>query len=388
MTPEEYISIYERYMAGECTEEEKQILKNYCSEINDSDLSWNTHDMGDKEELGKKLLEQLQRHLRNEEPVQKGKSLFPFLKYAAAILVSAVSYYIIYTNYQSGKSSTPATVEVIAPAPALDIAPGGNKAILTLSNGAKVTLDDAAKGMIARQGKTSLHKQVDGSLEYIADAIAEDEPIEYNTVTTPRGGQYKITLPDGSNVWLNASSSIRFPTRFFGKTREVEVTGEIYFEVHKNPSLPFHITANAQTIEVLGTTFNLMAYDDELEIKTTLVEGAVKVSNTQGTILLRPGEQSICNKAKQTLKVTPADVDEALAWKTGQFIFNDEDLQSIMRKVGRWYDVEVDIKEEVKHKRFTGGMSRFENASRVLNMLQLTGAIHFKIEERRIKVMP
>jgi transmembrane sensor len=390
MTEDEYIKLYEKHLAGQCTPEEEEILKDFQDDFTLKDHPWDTEALGDQQEMEQRLLEQLQRRLHPLGGVnEKNNVRWLFWRYAAAVLLVGLSSYGLYLYYRPAQPPVLA-VEKVQPKPAPDIAPGGDKAILTLSDGAQVVLNDAGKGLVAQQGKTALRKQADGQLEYITDASAEksaEEEIGYNTVTTPRGGQYQITLPDGSRVWLNASSSIRFPTRFFGNERRVETTGEVYFEVHKDPSFPFHVSSNGHHVEVLGTTFNVMAYDDEAHIKTTLVEGSVKVSNTQETLLLKPGEQSVVHRKKETLKVVRADLDEALAWKTGQFIFNDEDLESIMRKVARWYDVEIDFKENFRNLRFTGGMSRFENVSGVLNMLELTGTVHFAIKERRIEVM-
>jgi len=389
MTEDEYITLYEKSLAGQCTPEEEKILKDFQDDFSLKDHPWDTERLGDRQAMEQQLLEQLQQRLQSpDETVEKNNVRSLFWRSAAAVLLVGLSsaLYIYYRPVQKPALA----VETVQPKPAPDIAPGGDKAILTLSDGAQVVLNDAGKGLVAQQGKTALCKRADGQLEYITDASAgkdAEEKIGYNTVTTPRGGQYQITLPDGSRVWLNASSSIRFPTRFFGNERRVETTGEVYFEVHKDPSLPFHVSTDGHDIEVLGTTFNLMAYDDEPHIKTTLVEGSVKVTNLQQTQLLKPGEQSIALKEKETLKVVRADLDEALAWKTGQFIFNNEDLESIMRKVARWYDVEIDFKENFRDLRFTGGMSRFENVSGVLKMLELTGTVHFTIKERRIEVM-
>ena len=391
MTEDEYIKLYAKYLAGQCTPEEEKIIKNFQDDFTLNDHPWDTEHLGDRQEMERRLLEQLQHRLHPlSGTVEKNNLRWIFWRPAAAALLVGLSSYGLYLYYRPVQKPAVAAVAKAQPKPAPDIAPGGDKAILTLSDGAQVVLNDADKGLVAQQGKTALRKQADGQLEYITDASAEKdtgEKIGYNTVTTPRGGQYQITVPDGSRVWLNASSSIRFPTRFFGSERLVETTGEVYFEVHKDPSFPFHVSTNGHDIEVLGTTFNLMAYEDEPHIKTTLVEGSVKVSNIEKTLLLKPGEQSIVHRKKETLRVIRADLDEALAWKTGQFIFNDEDLESIMRKVARWYDVEIDFKENFGNLRFTGGMSRFENVSGVLKMLELTGTVHFIIKERRIEVM-
>ncbi len=372
-------------MAGKCTAEEIKELMAYESEHDGETPVWDEAAMGNKQTLERQIFEGLEQRMNAGagQAHSRSRTLSIVWKAAAAVSIIGLSSYFIALNYR-----TPPPAIAVAPAPANDVEPGSNKAILTLSNGAQVVLNDAGKGVIAQQGNTKLTKQDDGTLAYTTGAAAHEAPIGYNTVATPRGGQYQITLPDGSGVWLNASSSIRFPTRFAGAERRVEVTGEIYFEVQKNASMPFRVIAYGQEIEVLGTTFNVMAYEDEPYIKTTLVEGSVHITNPHGSALLKPGEQCIYNIRKETIHITDADVDEALAWKTGQFIFNNEDLHSIMRKVARWYNIDVRYDENVKNARFTGGISRFENVSDILKMLELTGTVHFKIEERRVDVMP
>jgi transmembrane sensor len=237
------------------------------------------------------------------------------------------------------------------------------------------------------QGQTQVSKKNDGLLAYQSNSTAPVSQVLYNTISTPRGGQFEVALPDGTKVWLNAASSLRFPTAFTGKERDVELTGEAYFEVAKNKDLPFHVTSAGQVIEVLGTHFNINAYTDEKSIKTTLFEGSVRVAKNLKSAMLKPGEQSIVsNDDANTIRIADdVDADEVLAWKNGKFYFNDADVETVMRQVSRWYDVDIEYKGKSSADRFTGNFTRDLNLSKTLKLLEFTG-INFKIEGRKIIV--
>jgi transmembrane sensor len=263
------------------------------------------------------------------------------------------------------------------------IQPGSNKAVLTLGDGRTIILDNAASGQLASESGTTIVKMKDGEIAYNASTTTREQ-ITYNTIAIPRGGQYNLTLPDGTKVWLNAASTLRFPTRFTGNTREVELDGEAYFEVAKNQEMPFFVNAQEMKVKVLGTHFNVMAYKDEPEIITTLLEGKVKLSSTTRNVLLAPGEQGLFSA--NNFKVKKADLNEAVAWKNGYFIFNGENLSAIMRKISRWYDVDIDYNTHNGNLTYTGSVSRFKNISEVLKVLSLTGTVKFEIKERRVTV--
>jgi ferric-dicitrate binding protein FerR (iron transport regulator) len=285
-----------------------------------------------------------------------------------------------------------------AAASAHDALPGGNKAMLTLNDGSVIVLDSAKNGMLGEQGNAQVLKK-DGMLEYkkgnAQKAIGNTQlsaPVSYNTLSTPRGGQYQLVLPDGSKVWLNAASSIRFPTAFTGNEREVELTGEAYFEItshqlQSGKKMPFKVLVlSAGTdglnaaIEVLGTHFNVNAYKDEETIRTTLLEGKVKVAlrGVDKEAMLNPGEQAIMSM--RTIKtVHDIDTEEAVAWKNGLFFFDNVDIQTIMRQLSRWYKVSVVYNGKIPNRRFTGQVSRNANLSQVLKILELS-KIHFTIE--------
>lgn len=269
-----------------------------------------------------------------------------------------------------------------------ELVPGSNKAILTLANGTKVSLDDASNGKVSNQAGVQLTKTASGQLIYHLQNNSASSKISFNTIETPRGGQYQLILSDGTKIWLNANSSMKYPISFSKTERLVELKGEGYFEVAKNKKAPFKIISNNQVIEVLGTHFNVNSYPDEPHTKTTLIEGAVKVSgrSSQVYVLLKPGEQSSFHTNK--FEVKRVDTESAVAWKNGYFTFDKSTLESIMRQVSRWYDVEVNYQDNtVKEQVFSGNISRFENASQVLAILELTGLVHFKVEGRRITAM-
>lgn len=310
---------------------------------------------------------------------------------AAAVLLLALlpGLYYFYIRPGSQPSPQPAAQHYSG-----DIAPGGDKAVLTLADGSRILLDSATTGRLASQGNTVIKKLRDGRLTYNAGTAgsqtssSQTSAAAFNTITTPRGGQYRVTLPDGSNVWLNAASSLKFPAAFTGRERRVELSGEAYFEIEKDASRPFLVHSGGQTVEVLGTHFNISAYGDEPDVRTTLLEGSVKVTESASgkSRILSPGQEASV-AAGSGIRVTTADPALATAWKEGKFVFDGDNIQRIMRKIARWYDVEVVYEGNMENKNFSGSVSRFVNVSDVLRKLELTGTIHFKIEERRITAM-
>ncbi|HUC81115.1 MAG TPA: FecR domain-containing protein [Flavisolibacter sp.] len=266
-----------------------------------------------------------------------------------------------------------------------DVLPGGEKAVLVLANGEKIILDSAGNGMLTEQGTAKIIKLENGQLRYNA-AAGKGGEVVYNTIVTPRGGQYQIILPDETKVWLNASSSLRFPTAFVGKERRVEISGEAYFEVEKNPSQPFLVSINGGSeVEVLGTHFNIMAYADERVVKTTLLEGAVNFRNGAASKKLRPGQQ--VQLQNSTLKLEDnVDIDQVVAWKNGLFDFSDDVIPDIMRQLSRWYDIEVVYDGPVPEGHYAGAVRRQSNISEVLKMLELAGDVRFEIQGKKVTV--
>lgn len=266
-----------------------------------------------------------------------------------------------------------------------DVAPGGNKAILTLADGSTIVLDNVSNGAITQQGGTNVIKLDNGVLAYNAINTNEAEVL-YNTITTPRGGQYQLTLADGSKVWLNAASSLRFPAIFFGKERKVELTGEAYFEIAKNVNMPFKVEVKKMVVQVLGTHFNINSYDDEAVIKTTLLEGAVSVKKDNNLRQLSAGQQAQLNNKGEIELIDNVDTEETIAWKNGKFIFTGNDIQSVMRQLGKWYDIEVEYRGDLTNEEFVGIISRNVNISQILEMLEKTRAVNFEIKDRKVIV--
>lgn len=295
----------------------------------------------------------------------------------AATIVFLLSAGVLLFWYRSGSEARQHTSALMEN----DLPPGGNKATLTLADGRQVELDTLSANEPLKQGASAVLNHT-GHLAYTAEASSED--IAYNVLTTPRGGQYQLTLADGSKVWLNAASSIRFPTHFIGKERRVQITGEVYFEVAKNAAMPFKVEAGEMEINVLGTHFNVNAYE---AVKTTLIEGSVVIASEDATLILKPGQQALVITSGKIDLLKNPDLDETMAWKNGLFQFNDADIETVMKQIARWYDVEI-IYEGNVTKHFGGTIPRNMSASNVFKALELTGGVHFKIEGKQIIVKP
>lgn len=301
----------------------------------------------------------------------------------AAALLAVVSVLAAWM-WNHARSTNPAPVAKHQKKEPVDVLPGGRKALLTLGNGTVITLDDAANGPLAKQGASTVIK-LNGKLDYKVSSPGNQETV-YNTISTPRGGQYQVELPDGSMVWLNAVSSIRFPTAFTGPERRVDITGEAYFEVAKNRDHPFVVAVNGSEVTVMGTHFNVMAYPDEALLQTTLFEGSVAFSHNNQTLVLNPLEQSRLNKKGGLDKIRDPDAEDVIAWKNGLFHFDNADIRTVMRQLARWYDVDVEYRITPDDNLYHVEMPRSSKLSSVLKVLELTANIHFSIEERRIIV--
>jgi transmembrane sensor len=300
-----------------------------------------------------------------------GRRMLKIAAVVTGLFLGGVVYYM--TNYKTASvksadlpSTTNRTKE--------DVAPGTNRAILTLGDGSRINLDESDAGVLAQQGNVKVLKLADGTLGYRPPNKEESEAdILYNTIITPRGGEYKLTLSDGSNVWLNASSSLRYPTSFAGSKRRVEVSGEAYFEVAKNTLMPFIVSVNGeQEVKVLGTHFNINAYTEEGPKKITLLEGSVIVAERNHSITLKPGQQS--SLSENGFKVEETDLEQVIAWKTGFIEFDNSSLEAIMREISRWYDVDINYQGKPKTSVIFGGrISKRLPLSKVLKMLETYG---------------
>lgn len=301
-----------------------------------------------------------------------------WIGYAAAILMLIAATGIYYLSQRSAEPETERTQ-------ATDIAPGTNKALLTLADGSTVALDSNGNQLI-RQGGTTI-RQTGGQLTY--DAQGAGETVSYNILTTPRGGQFYVKLPDGTAVWLNAASTLRYPTVFNGTERKVEVTGEVYFEVTKNVRMPFRVMAgNRAVIEVLGTRFNVSAYEGEKSLNTTLLDGAVKVTATHTArhqVALKPGQEA--RLSGDLTVINDPDIDKVMAWKNGLFNFEGASLQEVMNELERWYDIEVVYVGNIPDIHFGGELSRDKSLAGVIAALK-DAEVRFRIEGRKLVVMP
>jgi transmembrane sensor len=267
-----------------------------------------------------------------------------------------------------------------------DILPGGNKALLKMSDGRTIVLSNRKNGIVVKQDGIEINKVKEGQLLFVSkQSPSQKKQVLFNTLETPKGGQYALVLPDGTKVWLNAASSLHFPSTFTGKERLVELKGEAYFEVAKNASMPFKVKTQQGEVKVLGTHFNIMSYEDETVMKTTLLEGAVQIKSGKKSDVLKPGEQAIMGGGGEIKIRNNINVEEEIAWKKGVFQFNDTDIKEVMRQLSRWYDVEIIYKGDVADKQLTGKISRNVKASEVINMLRFMGS-NCRIEGKNIVV--
>lgn len=390
-----FVKILRKYLNGEATDEEEQFLFTYynlfenepdvVSLLNDEEL------VNIKHQLDEGLWANIKERETSPDTIIphwkfKEKSNWLWLKIAATLLI-VISATLIIRFKHSTKSEELAGSKIIQH----DVMPGGNKAVLTLSNGQHIVLDQLNKGQIAVQHNTVINKVNDGQLVYASNHENQVQPanVSWNTLTIPTGGQYNIVLPDGTKVFLNSQSTLSFPTSFTGNERNVTLTGEAYFEVAKNPAMPFKINvANHQTVEVLGTHFNIMAYENDNNIETTLLEGSVKISSNGHQTMLKPGEMANNDLKSSVLTVRQADIDDVMAWKNGYFRFHNEGIKNIMKKASRWYNIDIVYSGNVTNHTFGGIYARNRELSELLKGLESTGIIHFSIEGRRITVMP
>jgi transmembrane sensor len=391
MTPEIFKSLLAGHHSGTLTVPEKQQLLSllHHPEYREELESLFTEDFSSEDfpaTATKEELDMIYERVKLQTTIQEPGiiSFRPALRWtAAAVVLFSMAFGAYYLNSKYNKTVLPLE---FAGQKGEYIKPGGNKAVLTLSDGSHIALDDVANGEIAKESGVQITKTADGRLLYTARPGLSHVKVGYNTIATPKGGQYRIALPDGTMVWLNAASSLKYPSVFTGAARNVELTGEAYFEVAKNKNMPFMVKTRKQEVEVLGTHFNINAYEDENGVKTTLIEGSVKVKlPSNKSTVLKPGDQS---DVLTDIKVSQVDASSVIDWKQGLFWFNDESIFSIMRQFSRWYNIDVEYRGDVSNIRFGGQVSRMKNLSQVLRIMELTKSIQFKVEGNKIIVMP
>lgn len=379
--------ILEKYLKGTASKEELEFLDAYYQVFGLRDgyldaLEEKGHLLL-KNELRTSINENI---LTNQESRILGLNKRSVFRWVISVAAAVIIFIGVGLYYFPKESNTNPMAKSI---PKSEILPGGNKAILTLANGKKISLTDADNGTVAEHAGIKIVKTTDGQLIYTILSDQKQVPSDenqYNTIETPKGGRYQVRLPDGSNVWLNSASKLTFPSSFIThKSRMVELNGEAYFEIAKDKEHPFIVKTYNQVVEVFGTQFNINSYVDEPDVKTTLLEGSIKVSKNKGiNKILKPGQQSALTS--NGFKIENVDTEQAVAWKNNQFVFESDDIQYIMRMIARWYNVEVEYVGEIPNSRFGGAVSRFEDVSEVLRSLESTGRVKFKIEGRRVLV--
>jgi len=390
-----------RYFRGECTPAEIELVSLYLAmdvdqelvatcmkaawldEKNDAHLQVSEADLtGFKQRFYAKQIKLIPAPIIEEQYVRGQLYQFPVWLRVAAVLLILMGITLFTYNTHTVKSEFAKIVG--------EVAPGSDKALLTLGDGSTISLSDRSAGKLAMQGGLQVEKIGTGEVVYSGRTMVQDAGNVTNTITTPRGGQYRITLPDGTKAWLNAASSLSYPLKFKEGERRVKMTGEVYFEVAKAISsnsgkhVPFFVETDQQTVQVLGTHFNVSAYADEPAVKTTLLEGSVRIISRSGDVaLLQPGQLALLT---EHIQIKEADVDQELAWKNGDFIFKGETLESALRKVARWYDVEIDCPPQLGKLRFNGMISRSQPLSMIAEMIALTKVGKVTVKERRLIV--
>lgn len=390
---ESIAALIDKYLSGKATAADEALLEAWYHRQIAGEIQWVASDFDEKQLLHDEMFEAIQKEIFFKEmkpvqpPYQKIRKRRPWLSVAAALaLLAVLTTAAIYLMQRPSKNINIAlSTQDISDS----IVPGMNGAVLTLANGKKVVLDQSSVGSsLGSQGGTALKKAGDSLLVYqLGTGLNAAARVSYNTLETPKGRQFSVLLPDGSRVWLNAASSLKYPTAFAGKERLVELTGEAFFEVAHNASQPFKVKTHGQLIEDIGTRFNVNAYPDEKGVRTTLVEGAVQI-RAEGdgkAFLLHPGQQAI--NIGRDIRVSSANLKKAVSWKSGYFEFEHESIQTVMRQIARWYNIEVVYASDVPDSYFTGDIDQNASIEQVLEVLSFAGT-HFKVSGHTITIIP
>lgn len=376
-----------RYRDGICTDVERHIVESWIdAEL--ADGTWNAT-AEEKKQFALSLKDRIdQERLLDNEVCPKVAKVYlfrPLWSRIAAVAIVLIAFGIGLSYYWSFSTNRQLQDNTVT----AEILPAGDKATLTLADGRQISLEEAANGQLADQSGIQISKTSNGELVYaVKEVEALSEIATYNTISTPKGGKYQILLPDGTKVWLNAASSLRFPVHFTDNERTVELRGEGFFEVAKDKNRSFVVRSAGQQVMVLGTQFNVNAYPEENITRTTLLEGVVSVYTdaSKNKVVLKPGEQAASNG--QGIRVSKVDTYQVMGWKNGDFVFNGEDVHEVMHQLARWYDIDVAYEGNVSDIGFVSTISRSKNLSEVITILQKTEGINFRIEGRRVVVMP
>ncbi len=378
-----FITILKKYREGNATTEEVNFLESYYNTFELKDNLVNTDNEGDylqiklaiKKTVDKRIDKSYKKHFTSLIPV--------WTRYAAAAVILIFLSVGIYFLNKPGAGNQPVKQT------AQNILPGSNKAILTLANGSRIVLGGAGLGQVAKQSNVSITKTAGNQIVYSStgsNITAAAASQFQNTITTPNGGQFQVMLPDGTRVYLNSATTLTYPAAFSGSERLVQLNGEAYFEAAKNKKMPFRVKSGGQTVEVLGTHFNINSYADEAAIKTTLLEGSVKVSSGANSTLIVPGQQAIVSMGlKDAIVKRMVNIDKETAWKNGLFSFDGDDIGTIMRQVARWYDIRVQYADNLPNEKYYGEISKSSNLADVFKILELNN-LHFDVEGKTVKV--
>lgn len=367
----------ERYVSGKTNPEENAFLEKYFEYFENEPNITEELTEEERQSLGEKMQTAILQKIG--APVRKIQ--YRRIAVAAAIAGLIITGAIYLTRPPGKPDQTIASDSTVS-----DLEPGGNKAFLITADGKRISLDDASVGEVSREDGTIIQKTRDGQLVYDLSGLNVDASTSaINTIETPVGGEYQVILSDGTKVWLNASSSLEFPAAFKGKERLVKLSGEGYFEVARNAKMPFQVQVNDMKVNVLGTHFNIMAYGDEGDIKTTLLEGSVNVSNALSSKILTPGQQARVGTTDD-IDVKTVDVEDAVAWKNGYFSFKEDRIETVLRQLSRWYDMQVVYEGKIPSDRFTGKIRRNAKASKVLQFMEEAG-VNFRVDGRKVIVL-
>ena len=382
----------DRYLKNQSNTKEKEKLDEFFEENSNSIEA--SKSIENVSKLEDKIFNYIQFGIKEQVKKESTLNRMPYLQVAASILViflfSTTIYF--YRSSLASKSQLPIAQSV---AKLEDKQPAKNIAILTLGNNSQIVLDEASSGEIAQEGGVSILKTDKGELVYKirnSNKLSTNDLNKYNTISTPMGGKFKVILPDGSLVLLNAASTLKYPVRFDEKLRKVSFTGEAYFEIAKledkrKKRVPFYVYSNDQIVEVLGTHFNINSYDNEEYSKTTLLEGSVKIINEKSAApakILKPGQQAVIKRGDVQTKIMIADEAQALAWKDGYFLFKNTNIKDVVNELERWYNVDIQYEDEMEFENITGYISRNVKISSVLKMLQLSGIVNYEISGSKI----
>lgn len=375
MNESELKDLLRRFREGSCTEEEKELLEQWFDHTSVRS-EWKWEDEQARDHTRRQMLDHIQTHIRGTErkPV---RPLWGYLSMAAsvALLLMAGAWWFL----RSGNGA-----DRVADYRQAAVKPGTQQAMLTLSDGSLVMVDGAARGVLSKDGDMKVLKTNQGNLEYRKDTEGQASAGR-NTLVVPRGGTFKVTLPDGTIAWINSATRMAYPAGNTGAERLVELSGEAYFEVSPDKKRPFRVVSGGTEITVTGTHFNVNAYEDEKNVTTTLAEGQVVVRREGEQALLKPGQQALSN-ASGKLTVREADVEGSLAWKDGYFVFEDMELRSVMKMISRWYDVEVVYEGDIPPRRFGGTFSKSKDLGGLLSYLGQLSNIQFKQDGKKIMV--